>query len=129
MGIRAAPPLRSRAPIWGGILLTAVALLQRLWLWTVYAPVEYGDSGAYFRAAAVLAEGTLRGDDGTRVPGYPAFVAALGLDPTRVWLGQMALGLGITLILYVWMLRTGRSLILAIVVAGLYNTIPRQVLF
>ena len=129
MGIRAATPLRSRAPIWGGILLTAVALLQRLWLWTVYAPVEYGDSGAYFRAAAVLAKGTLRGYDGTRVPGYPAFVAALGLDPTRVWLGQMALGLGITLILYVWMLRTGRSLILAIVVAGLYNLIPGQFLF
>src|SRR4030066_152462 len=121
MGIRAATPLPSRAPIWGGILLTAAALLQRLWLWTVYAPVEYGDTGAYFRAADVLARGTLLGYDGTRVPGYPAFVAAWGLDPTRVWLGQMALGLGITLILYLWMLRTGRSLPPAIVVAGLDN--------
>jgi hypothetical protein len=100
-----------------------------LWLWTVYSPVEYGDTGSYFRAAAVLAKGTLRGYDGTRVAGYPAFVAALGLDPTRVWLGQMALGLGITLILYVWMLRTSRSLPLAIVVAGLYNLIPGQFLF
>jgi hypothetical protein len=129
MGIRAVTPLPSRAPIWGGILLTAAALLQRLWLWTVYAPVEYGDTGAYFRAAAVLARGTLRGYDGTRVPGYPAFVAAWGLDPTRVWLGQMALGLGITLILYVWTLRTSRSPTLAIVVASLYNLIPGQFLF
>ena len=129
MGSRALTPLRIRAPIWGGVLLTAAAILQRLWLWTVYAPVDYGDTGSYFRAAAVLAKGTLRGYDGTRVPGYPAFVAALGLDPTRVWLGQMALGLGITLILYLWMLRTSRSLPLAIVVAGLYNLIPGQFLF
>src|SRR4030067_890481 len=121
MGIRAATPLRSRAPIWGGILLTAVALLQRLWLWTVYAPVEYGDSGAFFRAAAGLAKGTLRGYAGTCVQGYRAFVAALGLDPTRVWLGQMALGLGITLILYVWMLQTSRSRPLAIIVPRTYH--------
>ena len=126
---RAVNHLRTRAPIWGGVLLTAAVLLERLWLWTVYAPVEYGDTGAYFRAAAVLAKGTLRGYDGTRVPGYPAFVAALGLDPMRVWLGQMALGLGITLFLYVWMLRTSRRMPLAIIVAGLYNLIPGQFLF
>lgn len=129
MGNRAVTNLRTRAPIWGGVLLVATALLERLWLSAVYAPVEYGDTGAYFRAAAVLAQGTLQGYDGTRVPGYPGFVAALGLDPERVWLGQMALGLGITLILYVWTFRTSRSLPLALVVAGLYNLIPGQFLF
>jgi uncharacterized membrane protein YtjA (UPF0391 family) len=106
-----------------------VALLERMWLLTTYGPVSYGDTGSYFRSAEVLARGTLNGYDGTRVPGYPFFIAMLGLDPHRVWLGQMGLGLGITLLLYLWTLRATSSPAAAFVVGTLYNLIPGQFLF
>jgi hypothetical protein len=122
------PPSRGRIAIWAGVLLTA-AFIERLWLWATVAPVEYGDTGAYFRAASVLARGTLDGYDGTRVPGYPLFVALLSLDPARVWLGQMALGLGITLLLFLWTLRVSGNLRLAVIVGAVYNLIPGQFLF
>jgi hypothetical protein len=114
---------------WLGPALMAAAVLERIWLLQVYAPVAYGDTGAYFRSAAVLSRGSLEGYDGTRVPGYPLFVAALGLDPHRVWLGQMALGLGITLLLYLWTLRATSSSPAAFIVGALYNLIPGQFLF
>ena len=114
---------------WGGAALMAAAAVERVWLWRIYAPIEYGDTASYFRAAAVLAQGTLQGYDGTRVPGFPLFVAALGLDAQRVWIGQMALGLGITLLLYMWTLRSSRSPGVALAVGGLYNLIPGLFLF
>ena len=119
---------RRSAWLWGAAL-TAFALLERLWLARAYAPIEYGDTGSYFRSAAVLARGSLDGYDGTRVPGYPLFVAMMGLDPERVWLGQMALGLGITLLLYLWTLRATGKAGLGALVGGLYNLIPGQFLF
>ncbi|HET7009802.1 MAG TPA: hypothetical protein VFI11_03415 [Anaerolineales bacterium] len=118
-----------RVAWWGGLVLLVLGLFQRLWLWSVYAPIEYGDTGSYFRAAAVLARGSLDGYDGTRVPGYPLFVAALGVDRESVWIGQMALGIGISLLLYALTLRmTGRPAV-AFIVGVLYDLIPGQFLF
>jgi uncharacterized membrane protein YtjA (UPF0391 family) len=119
---------RRSAWLWGAAL-SVFALLERLWLARVYAPIEYGDTGSYFRSAAVLAQGSLNGYDGTRVPGYPLFVALMRLDPERVWFGQMALGLGISLLLYLWTLRITRKPTLGALVGGLYNLIPGQFLF
>jgi hypothetical protein len=78
--------------------LLGFAILERLLLWVAYQPVPYSDTNSYRR----LAEAILKGwsaYDGTRTPGYPAFLALLGSD-RRVFLGQMALGVGIVLSLF-----------------------------
>lgn len=74
------------------------ALAVRLALWLLYAPVTYSDTNAYRRLAQAILNG-FQGYDGTRTPGYPAFLALMGSD-TAVWLAQMALGVAITLLLF-----------------------------
>jgi len=112
----------------GGIV-ALVAAVQRLLLWRVYGPVSYGDTGSYFRSAEVLARLTLDGYDGTRVPGYPAFVALIGVDPDRVFAAQLVLGWLITMLLYLWTWQTTRRTSLAAVVAFAYTLIPALFLF
>ncbi len=116
---------------WGGwaLGLAAFGLVERLGLWLVYQPATYGDTGSYMRLAGVLVKGTLDGYDGTRTPGYPAFLAMVGLNPERAWLAQMGLGLAISLLLFWLTWRTTRSPILAAGVGVLYDLIPGQVLF
>ena len=74
------------------VLLTA--LLLRLGMFFLYSPVSYGDTNSYRRLAASVLNAFER-YDGTRTPGYPIWLAALGPDE-RVWLAQMSLGLAIT---------------------------------
>lgn len=83
--------------IWLGTVLV-VALLERLLLWLSYRPVPYGDSPSYRRLAEAVLNG-FHGYDGTRTPGYPIFMALIGPDQ-RIFLVQMGLGIGITLILF-----------------------------
>jgi hypothetical protein len=84
-----------------GVLLAAAAI--RLALWAVYQPVAYSDSPSYRRLALAILDGW-DSYDGTRTPGYPAFLALL--DPAhqgwevRAWLAQMILGMCITLLLF-----------------------------
>ena len=113
----------------GFIILVLFGFVERTWLWLVYQPVSYGDTGAYMRLAGVLSELTLEGYDGTRVPGYPAFLALFGMEPERVWLAQMCLGIIISVILFRITWRTSGSVTLALIVGGLYNLIPGQFLF
>ncbi len=80
----------------GGTLV--VAMLVRLALWLTYSPVPYSDTPSYRR----LAESVLAGFalyDGTRTPGYPAFLALFGGDE-QVWAVQMGLGVLVTLLLF-----------------------------
>ena len=113
----------------GFIILVLFGFVERTWLWLVYQPVSYGDTGSYMRLAGVLSELTLQGYDGTRVPGYPAFLALFGMEPERVWLAQMCLGIIISVILFWITWRTSGSVTLALIVGGLYNLIPGQFLF
>jgi hypothetical protein len=119
----------ARPEIIGGAIVALVALLERVVLWNAYGPVSYGDTGSYFRSAEVLARLTLNGLDGTRVPGYPAFVALLGVDPGRVFAGQLALGWAITMLLYVWGWQTMRRTAPAAAVACAYSFVPAMFLF
>ena len=112
-----------------GVIVGGLSALQRLALWVIYAPVTYGDTGSYFRSATVLSRLTLDGYDGTRVPGYPAFVALLGVDPERVYAGQLFLGWLITLLLYLWAWRVTQRPALGVIVASGYTLIPGQFLF
>ncbi len=110
-------------------IVAAVAALQRAALWLIYASISYGDTGSYFRAAEVLRQGSLNGYDGTRVPGYPAFVALLGADPRTVFAGQLALGWLTTMLLFYWGWKLTRRPWAAAAISAGYTLIPGLFLF
>jgi len=90
--------LRKNLKIWLGIVLF-VAVLLRMILFFTYSAVSYSDTASYRRSAeAVL--GGFETYDGTRTPGYPAFMALIGPD-RAVYAAQLILGLGITLMWFV----------------------------
>jgi hypothetical protein len=113
----------------GGILLILIGLIERVWMWMVYQPISYGDTGSYMRVAGVLSAQSMQGYDGTRVPGYPAFLALVGMEPERVWLVQMCFGLIISYLLFWITWRTSGNVALGFIVGGLYTLIPGQFLF
>ncbi|MEX0788775.1 MAG: hypothetical protein WD906_07970 [Anaerolineales bacterium] len=117
------PELRTAATL--GLL----AAIERVVLYRVYAPIEFSDTLAYFRLAGALATSGLSAYDGTRVPGYPAWVAILGMDPARVWVAQLVVGWGMTMLLFLLTWQTTRRAGLALLVGGLYSAIPGQFLF
>lgn len=95
---------------WGGAgFIILIAVLMRVGLWQVYAPVEYSDTGAYFRLAEVLQSKHFNAYDGTRVPGYPAFISLIGIDPTAIWIAQMILGVMTAVVMYKIAIRTIRD--------------------
>ncbi|MEK6587298.1 MAG: hypothetical protein AABY97_00450, partial [Chloroflexota bacterium] len=120
--------MRAPALRWG-LGLGVFGLVERVALWFVYAPTSFGDSPSYMRLAGALSEGGLSAYDGTRVPGYPALLALLDQDPRSVWLVQMALGWGISMLLFWLGWKTTGSPYPGFLVGMLYNLIPGQVLF
>jgi hypothetical protein len=78
------------------VLLTAV--FQRVILWIQYRPISYGDSPSYWRLANAIREGW-NAYDGTRTPGYPLVLVALGSDEL-VYLTQLAMGVAVTALLF-----------------------------
>jgi hypothetical protein len=120
---------RPRPELLVGTVVGVVALVLRLVLWMVYGPVAYGDTNSYFRSAEVLARLTFNGLDGTRVPGYPAFVALAGTDPERVFAAQLVLGWAITMLLFLWGWQVTRRAGAAAAVALAYTLSPAMLLF
>jgi hypothetical protein len=93
-----------------GIAVMLIGLMERVLLWLFYEPIAYGDTSSYLRLAGQLAGLSLRGYDGTRTPGYPAFMAILGGDPRRIMLVQLILGWLISLlVLWITWKMTGRA--------------------
>lgn len=80
--------------LWLGIVLS-IAILMRLALFLTYPAVSYNDTASYRRSAEAILGG-LEIYDGTRTPGYPAFLAVVGQDQ-MVYAVQLFLGLMITL--------------------------------
>ena len=80
--------------LWLGVVL-AVAVLLRVALFLTYPPVSYSDTSSYRRSAEAVLKG-FEAYDGTRTPGYPAFLAVVGPD-RAVYAAQLGLGLIITL--------------------------------
>jgi hypothetical protein len=111
------------------VALLGLGVLIRVGLLLTYSPVEYGDSGSYLRLGEAMLGVGERGYDGTRVPGYPLFMAALGLDPGRIWLGQMGLGLLISAMLFEIMRRRTGNPVLGFILGALYDLLPGQILF
>ena len=76
-------------------VVVVVAVLLRVVLFVTYPEVSYSDTASYRRSAnAILDE--MGNYDGTRTPGYPAFMAVLGPD-RAVYAAQLILGFCITL--------------------------------
>jgi len=110
-----------------GLLLLAV--LVRAALLLTYQPVEFGDSASYLRLAEAIRGVGDRGYDGTRVPGYPVFLALFNMQPRAIWVGQMLLGLLISLMLYWIMMRLTGDERLGFLLGAAYSLIPGQFLF
>jgi hypothetical protein len=110
------------------VLLVAVAL--RCALWFAYQPVSYSDTPSYQRTALAVKDHW--SVDGTRTPGYPVFLLLFRPEADgwqqRAWLGQMALGVIVTGLMYLlgW-LTTGKNW--AGVVMGLAYTLNLQQVF
>lgn len=86
-----------------------VAVALRLVLILSYSPVLTTDSSSYLKLAHRLGSMNLHGSTGTRTPGYPALLLALGYSPVAAWCVQAGLGVVATLLLYRLVRRLGGS--------------------
>jgi 4-amino-4-deoxy-L-arabinose transferase-like glycosyltransferase len=104
-------------------VVVAVAGIQRLLLRFFYPVVSLNDTGSYRRSAEAILGGWEQ-YDGTRTPGYPAFMALVGPDE-RVYIAQLLLGFIITLLFfYIGWKITGRGWFGAL--AALLHTLNTQ---
>lgn len=77
------------------VVVLVLALALRVILFVFYPPVSFSDTNSYRRSANAILGG-FKAYDGTRTPGYPAFMALIGND-RAVYAAQLFLGLGMTL--------------------------------
>jgi hypothetical protein len=89
---------QSPSPTLWLVIVFAVAFLVRLLEIFFYQPVTYSDTPSYRRLAETVLHG-FANYDGTRTPGYPAFLALAGNDQ-QVWLIQLLLGFITTFLLF-----------------------------
>lgn len=109
------------------LLVLAAALAQRAALWFFYPPASYNDTGGY-RRLAQTALGDWREFDGTRVPGYPLWMAFVGTD-RQVYLSQLLLGLLMTLLFFYLGWQATRSPAFGAAVALAHTLNLNQLLF
>ena len=76
-------------------VVVLVAVVLRVILYLTYPEVSYSDTASYRRSANAILGGLVE-YDGTRTPGYPAFMALLGPD-RAIYMAQLVLGFCITL--------------------------------
>ena len=107
------------------VLVVAVAL--RVLLFAVYPPVSYSDTASYRRSANAILGG-FENYDGTRTPGYPAFMALVGSDRT-VYAVQLLLGLAITLAWFLIAWQATQSPVFAGIVGLAHTLNPGQLFF
>jgi 4-amino-4-deoxy-L-arabinose transferase-like glycosyltransferase len=97
--------ISTRTWLW---VVVASAAIQRLLLRFFYPVVPLNDTGSYRRSAEAILGGWVQ-YDGTRTPGYPAFMAFVGPDE-RVYTAQLLLGFITTLLFfYIGWKITGRG--------------------
>ncbi len=110
-------------------ILVIIGIFERVMIYLLYAPVHYADSGSYLRLADAVSDWNLDGYDGTRVIGYPAFLALLGKDPQVVWIVQMILGVGISLFVFWITWQLTKNAIVSFLVGMFYNLLAGMVFF
>ena len=79
-------------------IVAAISVIERVVLYLSYRPVLYNDTSGYRHTAAAILKGW-KNLNGTRTPGYPAFLALFGPDE-RVYIAQLTLGLATTLLFF-----------------------------
>jgi hypothetical protein len=75
-----------------------IAAIERIFMWLVYPVTPLSDTASYRRSAEAILAGW-GSYDGTRTPGYPAFMALVGSD-SNLYVAQLLLGFGITLLFF-----------------------------
>lgn len=88
------PKKNTKLVIWF-LIVVVVAVALRVVLFVNYPAQSFSDTASYRRSANAILGG-FKAYDGTRTPGYPAFMAVVGPD-RGVYAVQLFLGLGITL--------------------------------
>jgi hypothetical protein len=83
---------------WPMGIVVGIAIIIRLALYFLYAPVSFNDSRTYRRLAEQILQGWSN-YDGSRTPGYPVFLAIFTTDQAA-WIVQMGVGIMITVLLY-----------------------------
>ncbi len=97
-------------------------------LYLFYRPVAYNDTASYQRLAQAILNGWTD-YDGTRVPGYPAFLAFVGVGAhERIYAAQLILGLLTTLLFFYFGWRVSGKGWFGVLVA-LAHTLNLQQLF
>lgn len=87
--------ISARSCFW---LTFGVAAVERILMWLVYPVTPLSDTASYRRSADAILAGW-GPYDGTRTPGYPAFMALVGPD-SNLYVAQLLLGFGITLFFF-----------------------------
>jgi len=116
------------ATLWLVIVLAA-CLGLRIFMLVATDPIISPDSGGYMDLGRQIARLDLSLDLGVRTPVYPMLLALLGVDPLRVRLVQMALGLLITGIAYWLVWRVTRSGTLSALAGACYGLSLSQLYF
>ena len=94
MGIR-----KNKSLIFWLLIVLIVAISMRVGLFLTYPAVTYNDTNSYRRSANAILNG-FEAYDGTRTPGYPAWMALIGSD-RAVYASQLGLGFGITMVWFI----------------------------
>lgn len=121
------PESRSPWPWLSGLAILGV--VERVLLARVYGPISFGDTSTYFRLAKVLNESPLAAYDATRVPGYPAFIAVMGLDEANLMTAQLTLGVLTSLLIFLIMWQLSANPPAAFAAGAAYDLIGSQLLF
>jgi len=101
-------------------------VIERVLLYFVYCPATYNDTAAYRRLAGHILTGWVA-YDGTRMPGYPLFMALVGPDE-RIYIVQLFLGVLTTLLFFYIGWRISQRGWFAALTASAYTLNIQQVL-
>lgn len=111
----------------GFLVVFLVGLAIRIALFITYLPVSYNDTASYWRSAQALLE-NFSIYDGTRTPGYPAFLAIAGSERV-VYILQLLMGLMISLVLFTLGKRLTGSTVFGVLAGIVHSLNAGQIFF
>ncbi|ABA58415.1 hypothetical protein Noc_1953 [Nitrosococcus oceani ATCC 19707] len=109
--------------------LLGICILVRVFLWIVYAPVIWPDTGTYLQLAGELVRLDFSEYDGTRTPVYPLLLLLAGKNPFGVWFLQSVLGVSASLLLFVLVFEQTRKVSLAFSAGTIHSLALNELLF
>jgi hypothetical protein len=108
------------------ILSTLLAMVR----WFKYSPSYTNDSWEYLGLGRAISNGTILSvDNGFRTPLFPLYLAATGNRPRWVFAGHLAIGVLISVLLFLIFKETTSHTGIGLAVVAMYNLNPSTVLF